>query len=322
MKLRISVQRDERADVATRRILHPLLDAMEANEAGLRADADSEFLHDFRVAVRRTRSALGQIKGVFPTRTTERFRREFAWLGQVTGPTRDLDVHLLQFDRYRDRLPQSMRADLEPLREFLRRQQQQEHRRLIKALDGARYRDLRRAWHKFLEQRVPKRPSAASATRPIVNLARDRILRMHRRALKEGTAITPQSPNEALHELRKTCKKLRYLMEFFCGLFSKDNVDHLVKELKRLQDNLGELQDLEVQSTAMTRFEALMKHQRALNAPTRAAMDWLVKDMQKRKKDVRRKFARRFDKFARPEVSKRFRATFGSDKPSQSAASS
>ena len=42
------------------------LQTLRINEDGVRKDLDSEFLHDFRVAVRRTRSALSQIKGVFP----------------------------------------------------------------------------------------------------------------------------------------------------------------------------------------------------------------------------------------------------------------
>ena len=43
-----------------------LLDIMVANEPGMRADLDTEFLHDYRVSLRRTRSLLGQIKNVFP----------------------------------------------------------------------------------------------------------------------------------------------------------------------------------------------------------------------------------------------------------------
>ncbi|MFC1662475.1 CHAD domain-containing protein, partial [Gemmatimonadota bacterium] len=39
---------------------------MRANEVGMLKNLDSEFLHDFRVAVRRTRSGLTQLKGVFP----------------------------------------------------------------------------------------------------------------------------------------------------------------------------------------------------------------------------------------------------------------
>ena len=118
-KLGLQLDPDMRADQATKVILHRLLDIMLQNEAGTRTGTDTEFLHDFRVAIRRTRSALTQIKAVFPKRVVDRYKTEFAWLGQITSPSRDLDVYLLSFDEYRDSLPADMQADIEPLREFL-----------------------------------------------------------------------------------------------------------------------------------------------------------------------------------------------------------
>ncbi|MEJ2345437.1 MAG: CHAD domain-containing protein [Gammaproteobacteria bacterium] len=309
-KLRLALDPDMRADAATRCILSQLLDGMLANEAGLREDIDSEFLHDFRVAVRRTRSALGQIKGVLAARTVQRFEREFAWLGRITGPTRDLDVYLLQFDHYRAHLPRSMQSDLDPLRTFLEHQQRLEHRALVSTLDGARYRRLVRDWRRFLQTPLARRPSAPHARSPIKQVAAHRIQRLHRRALKQGRAITADTPTEALHELRKTCKKLRYLLEFFRSLYPEETLGRLLTALKQLQDNLGELQDLEVQTEALTRFEDLMERERQLNAGTRAAMDWLVESFQARKQDVRRQFARRFAAFNRPAVARLFHNLF------------
>src|SRR5262245_9956070 len=54
------------ASEGVRRIHLALLGMLTANEPGLRADLDTEFLHDFRVAVRRTRSLLRQVRNVFP----------------------------------------------------------------------------------------------------------------------------------------------------------------------------------------------------------------------------------------------------------------
>ena len=88
---------------------------------GLKRDIDTEFLHDFRVSVRRTRSCLGHIKRVFPPGEVEEFRKEFAWLGSLTGPTRDMDVYLLKMSDYRLTLPEPVQRDLRPLEEFLAR---------------------------------------------------------------------------------------------------------------------------------------------------------------------------------------------------------
>jgi len=84
-------------DVAREIHLH-LLDTVERNIPGTRADLDSEFLHDLRVAIRRTRSALTQVKGVFSDEALEDFKPRLAWIGQITGPTRDMDVYLLDID--------------------------------------------------------------------------------------------------------------------------------------------------------------------------------------------------------------------------------
>jgi hypothetical protein len=84
-----------RANAGAAEVHRRLLAVMRANEAGLREDLDTEFLHTYRVALRRTRSLLGQIKDVFPADRVEYFREEFRWLGAVTGPTRDLDVLML-----------------------------------------------------------------------------------------------------------------------------------------------------------------------------------------------------------------------------------
>ncbi|MDH3871676.1 MAG: CHAD domain-containing protein, partial [Gammaproteobacteria bacterium] len=97
-KLNLKLDPAMRADQASKLILHRLLDIMLKNEAGTRVGTDTEFLHDFRVAIRRTRSALTQIKAVFTKRIVERYKAEFAWLGRQTSPSRDLDVYLLNFD--------------------------------------------------------------------------------------------------------------------------------------------------------------------------------------------------------------------------------
>ncbi len=70
------------------------------NLPGTLEDVDSEFLHDLRVAVRRTRSLQRQFKAIYPDRL-QHFRDEFKRLQAVTGDLRDLDVYLLDFDALR-----------------------------------------------------------------------------------------------------------------------------------------------------------------------------------------------------------------------------
>ena len=67
---------------------------MRLNEPGLLADTDTEFLHDYRVSVRRLRSLLSQLKDLFPAKTMDYFRGEFAVIGRLTNHLRDCDVLL------------------------------------------------------------------------------------------------------------------------------------------------------------------------------------------------------------------------------------
>ncbi len=85
------------AAAALAAVLTALLDTIEANVPGTVRDVDTEFLHDLRIAVRRTRSALKLAGDALPGGVAGRYRAEFKWLGDLTTPTRDLDVYLLGF---------------------------------------------------------------------------------------------------------------------------------------------------------------------------------------------------------------------------------
>lgn len=297
-----------RSDDSMVMILQSLLEVLLANEDGTRRDLDSEFLHDFRVAVRRTRSALTQVREVFDPRAIDHFRKEFAWLGQVTGPTRDLDVYLLKIDDYASALPPEIRPDLGPLRDFLKHRQIHEQQRLVEHLDSGRYRELIQTWPAFLGE--TPRSGAVNAGRPIRRVASERIWKAWRRVWKKGRVITPATPAQALHRLRIDCKKLRYLLEFFRGLYKSTRVDALIKALKQLQDNLGEFQDLEVQQDKLREFALQMHAKGAATAPTLLAMGELVAGLRRLQADERRRFAERFARFTQPGNRQAFRRLF------------
>ena len=77
---------------------------------------------------------------------------------------------------------------------------------------------------------------------------------------------------ESLHELRKRCKELRYLLEIFGSLYDPGRLWQAVRELKALQDCLGEFQDTEVQRPEIRAFAAQMMAQRTGPAATLLAM--------------------------------------------------
>ena len=300
-KLRLSLDpRQTAADTFTA-VLRTLLDAVEANKAGTRADTDSEFLHDYRVAVRRTRAVLGQARGVLPPAPLARFREDFAWLGGVTSPTRDLDVWLLTVPELVAMVAEPLRGDLEPLRVLLAEHQRTEHRTLVRALDTERERTLHRDYAAWLAD--PGLGSAdldpadvPDAHRPAPEVAGARITKAFKRVVRDGRAIAPSTPAEALHELRKDAKKLRYALECFGSLFDTAEVAPLVKDLKSLQDVLGEFQDCEVQAGSLRGYADELSH-RDVGAGPLLALGAVVEQLAERQELSRVAFHERFDAF-------------------------
>jgi CHAD domain-containing protein len=274
---------------------------MLRNEEGTRRDLDSEFLHDFRVSIRRTRSALTQIREVHPAEDVERFKEEFRWLGAETGPARDLAVFLLKMDAYREGLPPEVRSDLDPLQEFLGRKQRLAHDRLVAGLDSERYRRLVEDWRAFLSEAPAGALFARNAERPIREVASERIWQVYRRMVKRGRAIDDGSPAEAFHDMRIRVKKLRYLLEFFRSLYSEQAISRLVAELKRLQDNLGDLNDYRVQMQSVQAFAAEMTEERSAPVGTQLAMGRLLERLDTGRAAERSRFAKRFERFASAE---------------------
>lgn len=293
-KVAFRLDPERRADASTKEILRGLLDTLEANVEGTLANLDPEFLHDLRVATRRSRSALAQIKGVFPAEVVDDFKGRLAWLQGVTGPVRDMDVYLLDFEGYRDSLPAPLRPHLEALREFLQAHYAQAHAAMAAALRSARFADLLRDWRAFLQSPVPERSALPNAMRPTKAVADERIWRAARRVLREGNAITAASPAEEMHELRKSCKKLRYLMEFFQSLYPKREIGPLIKQLKVLLDNLGGLQDLAVQAGHLRELAERMRAEGRAGTDNLLAMGALVGDLFRRQAAAREEFSRIF----------------------------
>jgi CHAD domain-containing protein len=312
-KLDIRLTPDMRADIACKFIFTHLLRTIKLNEHGTIADTDTEFLHDFRVAVRRTRVGLNQVRNVLPEDVLARYREFFSWLGQITGETRDLDVYLLNFEQYKQKLPGAMRQSINPLQHFLTVKKQKSQKQLARKLRSSKYLTMLAEWEEYLSSSVPSAPTEADATSTIKELADKRIWKTYKRALKEGDAIDLQSPPEALHTLRKTCKKLRYLMEFFQNLYPEHRIDKLIKRLKQLQEVLGDFQDYAVQQERIQQFSEEMQ---AINTPSKTflAMGMLIQDFENRKSKSRDRFSSQFTAFKKQENHAPFHALFAPKK--------
>jgi CHAD domain-containing protein len=309
-KIDFKLDPNARADLVAKTILLGLLDTVERNLEGARDNLDSEFLHDLRVAVRRTRSAITQIRSVLPEPVVEHYKERFAWVQQVTGPVRDLDVYLLDFGDYQASLPPLLRPHLEPMRTFILDHYDEEQGRLAQILDGPELRTLLAQWRAFLEAPVPDHPEAEDAGDPIQSVASARIWRMAKRVRLEGRAIRPESPATDMHELRKSCKKLRYLMEFFQSLYPEDEIRPLIRLLKDLLDNLGSFQDSTVQAAHLRELAGRMGSAGKGDTDTLLAMGALIGQVLERQQRVRDAFDEVFARFQDRDNRRRLRRLF------------
>jgi len=114
-----------------------------------------------------------------------------------------------------------------------------------------------------------------------------------------------------LHELRKRCKELRYLLELFGSLYDPGEQWRAVRELKTLQDCLGEFQDTQVQHEELRAFAEQMMTERAAPAATLLAMGEIAAGLILRQRQARSEFADRFRDFASPASQGRIRTLIG-----------
>ena len=282
------------AGVEVRRALERLLDNLRAAEPGVLDDVDTEYLHDFRVSVRRTRSILSHAKSVLSPDEREHFRGEFRWLGQATSPVRDLDVFLLAAHGRTGSLGGADPDQLVDLQRHLARRRRRAFARMSEVLRSARYHYLLESWQAFLEQ--PSVDDAPDAAKPVAHFAAGRIAKQHARVRKRARRLDPEGPSEPVHALRIECKKLRYLLDAFGGLFAVQPVARATKRLKQLQGALGDFNDAEVQGAMLRELAGQLKDP---PVETLLTIGRAIERLAVRSAQLRPKLARRIDVFSR-----------------------
>ncbi len=299
----VELQPDERADEALKKIHRVLLGGITSNDDAVREVSAGEYLHDFRVAVRRTRTGLRQLKRVYPGAEARRIADGFRWLSETTSSARDLEVFLASVDAYRLAVGSPTIDALASLWEFLRESERAERGRCTAALESERYGSLISEWSEFLDRPAAEDGVPDNAARPIHEVAVDRIGRAYSRLARRGSDVEPSSPADAFHRLRLDCKKLRYLLEFFCSLFEQNESGLVIASLRRMQNSLGSINDLRVQAVWI---------ERAPGSPTEAG-GVLSAFLHKRQREERSRFVESFAAFTGTEAHTAFRRLLHSD---------
>ena len=280
--------RDAEAGLQTRIADH--LRSMERHRGAIDPQGDPEELHDFRVCLRRARTLLAQI-GL--SAASPSIAGELRWLGRVSGEARDLDVQAEDLrrtlrercSRYRSAHPW-IEARIEDLRI-------EAHRKLGDALGSKRYARLLRAAQAELRREVPRRKgpntSAARARAPL------HAGKLYRKALRQGRGLDRRAPDERFHRLRKTLKKLRYVLEARPARSHAARGEPGLKSLKGMQTILGELNDASVQRGLLEGLKSGLGADAEAPGDALLCIDALLDHGEERRRTLKTDFVRHFE---------------------------
>jgi CHAD domain-containing protein len=249
----IDIAKDELAFRAANDIIKTHLEAARLNEPGIIADSDSEFLHDYRVFLRKVRSVVSLFKGIYSDEQTQTLKRVLSDLMSPTGRLRDLDVYLLDRQHYFELLPESLHDGLIIMFNIFEIERNDQLKRITRHLKSS-------AYNNSINNLVAlfsgsgELQAGANADHSSFLYARELIWKRYRKVCKIAREIDSTTADEEVHELRIHCKKLRYLMEFFSPMFPARSIKELIRTLKLLQDNLGLFNDYSVQQVSLQSF--------------------------------------------------------------------
>ncbi|MDX8409056.1 MAG: CHAD domain-containing protein, partial [Mariprofundales bacterium] len=112
---------------------------MRQQQVGMVDTIDSEFLHRYRIEVRRIRSLLKLAEPLMPPELHQQATDFFGMLGRLTTPARDSDVGLLNFTTGKGWIPAAVLPHLTLLRARLESEQRQAYHALRQALFSSDY---------------------------------------------------------------------------------------------------------------------------------------------------------------------------------------
>jgi CHAD domain-containing protein len=209
---------------------------------------DRDAVHRSRVSTRRLREALPLVKG--RGRERRRLRRELRRITRALGPVRELDVALALAATLTTDWPEVASA-LDKVSARLHELRARRRARLVKKVGRDDIDDLVERVSALLSQ------ARGRASRPAIDRPRLAERIAHRAAATRDAAESAGAlyAPEALHAVRIAAKKLRYALEV-ARTVRVAGAARAVGRLRRYQDLLGLLHDLQVFSAHVTRVQA------------------------------------------------------------------
>lgn len=205
---------------------------VRALEPGVIAGMDPEFLHQYRVNLRRSRAVGESVLAITKVPGLKKMLKRLKQRAQATSDLRDLDVLLEELAKNQPPLSTDTRQHL---RQWLQHCRQAQRQTLGQQLRAPGYVDELESWQRYIASDELWKALSKLTCKRIQAVLNERITR-HNEAL---AALSPASPDTELHDLRKGVKRIRYLADLNPAL-----AEPLLVELKRRQSLLGDYQDL------------------------------------------------------------------------------
>ena len=234
------------AEVSSRRVALALLSNAIKASRRLQASDSAESLHDFRVGVRRVRTCLRSYRSFLGKRVGNKLVKELGKLTEATNAGRDDEVQLLWLQKQlaRRRVARLERTGIRLMLDELEACRQGATPEAVEEVvsDFARLSEKLR--DRLRRGRGAVRLDAAGQC-TLFNEATGRELYSTTVKLRTRLGlIVSATDTRQSHEARLLAKRLRYLLEPVRKEIT--GAGHALRSLKRMQDMLGELHDLQV----------------------------------------------------------------------------
>ena len=202
-------------------------------------DGEIEPLHQCRVATRRLREILPLCAVEVPRAVAARARRRVRRVGRALGPQREIDVSIALVEDLAQRQFVQGAAG-EHLRQHLLDEREECREQMLERLRSINTRKLERDLAEVASMLGMRKQTDA--------WAQALAARMARRARNLRDAITVAGPlyiADRVHAVRIAAKQLRYALEF-AGETGEARTKTVVRQVKAVQETLGNLHDLDV----------------------------------------------------------------------------
>lgn len=302
------IQAQQSAESAVRQMIRAMLDQARIFEAGILADTDTEFLHQYRVSIRKARSLVTLMGGVLSKDVKNNLKQGFKQVVGPTGELRDMDVFLLAKDDYTALLPSGFEQGLEELFDQASKDRRRALAKVRRWMKSASYQQVIKELDDTLDG--PAQLQTKKANKPVAALLEKNAWKSFRRIQTLGLAVDKHTPDEEVHALRIECKKMRYLMEYFIEILPDKPTMKFVKSLKKLQDVLGNFNDYAVQQEFLRRYTDSHAGSPALSAATGG----MIAVLHQLHLDARQQVQAAFADFNSTEVEVTFSAIFAGEK--------